>query len=434
MKVYSSQKKSPTISFQEALFKSIAPDKGLYIPTIIPEVPKKIIDTANADSIYDIFLYLAQSLIGDEIPPQKLAHIVRTAFSFEIPIVSLEENIFCMELFHGPTYSFKDFGGRFMAGCMEYFLEKEEKEVTILVATSGDTGSAIANAFYQVKGVRVVILYPKNKVTPIQEKQFTTLGKNITAIEIDGNFDDCQRMVKEAFADKELEKKNLTSANSINIGRILPQSFYYWYAYISLKKNISSGDKCIFAVPCGNLGNLFGGLVAKKMGLPIDMFYAASNANDIFPKYLETGVFQPKSSVSTIANAMDVGNPNNFERILSLYNHSYSSIKKDIMGFAYTDEEIAAGIRYVYEKHNALLCPHSVTAYLSLKKQITTKTKGLFLATAHAAKFPEVIYSIIPDATLAIPQRMQEVLNLPKVFIPLPPLYPYLKDFLYGSN
>ncbi|MCK5280621.1 MAG: threonine synthase, partial [Cyclobacteriaceae bacterium] len=337
MQFYSTNRKVPSVSFKEAVLKGLPNDNGLFLPEIIPHFSSEFLKELPGLTFHEIAREGARLIIEEEISEKDLKTIIEDAFNFDVPINNVHDNIHVLELFHGPTLAFKDFGARFMARVMGYFLKSDDREINILVATSGDTGSAVAQGFLGVEGIKITLLYPKGKVSKIQEQQLTTIGQNVTALEVDGTFDDCQHLVKTAFLDEELNKKfNLSSANSINIARLLPQSFYYTYAFSRL---MNSSENIYFCVPSGNLGNLCGGLLAKKMGIPITGFIAASNANDIVPTYLETQKFSPKASIQTISNAMDVGNPSNFSRVLDLYDHDYQKIIDDIKGISFNDDE-----------------------------------------------------------------------------------------------
>ncbi len=433
MRLYSTNRSAAEVSFKEAVFKGLPDDNGLFMPVSIPQLPSSFFDTIDKLSFQEIAFQVTKTLIGDEIPDADLKKIIDDVLSFDAPLVKVEENISVLELFHGPSLAFKDFGARFMAKIMSYFLQKEKKEIHILVATSGDTGSAVAQGFLGMPGIKVTILYPSGKVSDIQEKQLTTLGQNITALEVDGTFDDCQRLVKEAFLDKELNSKiNLSSANSINISRLIPQSFYYFYAYSKLK---SLGLPVVFSTPSGNFGNLCGGLIAKRMGLPIHKFVASTNANDVVPEFLETGIFSPRPSVATISNAMDVGNPSNYARLVELYGKDLEAIKKDIFGTRYNDEETAQAIEKVYKAGGYIMDPHGAVAYLGLKEYAKTtgeKFSGVFLATAHPSKFIEVVEDII-NKKIELPERLQSIVNMKKEAFPLTSDFSDLKSYLLKS-
>lgn len=405
MNYYSTNNKNHQVSLREAVLKGLAPDNGLYMPETIPVLPKSFFNSLPEKSFQQIAFEVAQALLQDDVPPAEIKRIVDHTITFDATLVELEKNIFALELFHGPTLAFKDFGARFMSQLMGYFSKEEKREIVILVATSGDTGSAVANGFLGVPGTKVVVLYPSGKVSDIQEKQFTTLGQNITALEVDGSFDDCQRLVKQAFLDEELNKKFfLTSANSINIARLIPQSFYYFYAWSRLKKR----NNVVFSVPSGNFGNLTAGLIAKRMGLPIKHLVASTNANDIVPEYLQTGIFTPKPSQATISNAMDVGNPSNFARMIDLYANDLNKIKSDITGYTFSDEETKQVLQEVYKTSNYTLDPHGAVGYLGLKKYLADNKEatGVFLETAHPAKFLEVVEETL-KTQVQIPEKLK---------------------------
>ncbi|WP_018341389.1 threonine synthase [Cytophaga aurantiaca] len=433
MKLYSTNHQVPEVNLKEAVFKGLPDDNGLYMPESIPTLPASFFENIDKLSFQDIAFEVCKTLIGDEVPEKEIRSIVDDVLTFEAPVIKVEDNIYVLELFHGPTLAFKDFGARFMARLMSYFLQKEKTEIMILVATSGDTGSAVAQGFLDKAGIKVTILYPSKKVSDLQEKQLTTLGKNITALEVLGTFDDCQRMVKQAFLDKEITSKiNLSSANSINISRLIPQSFYYFYAYAQAKK---LGKKVVFSVPSGNFGNICGGLIAKKMGLPVDMFVASTNVNDIMPKYINTGVFEAKPSIATISNAMDVGNPSNYPRVIELYGKDINALRKDVVGKAYTDEATAAAVKSVYKATGYVMDPHGAVGYLGLKEYFKESGKdatGIFLATAHPAKFIEVVNDII-EKDVEIPARLQEVANKKKESIVIENDFEKLKSFLLNK-
>lgn len=407
MKYYSTNNPKAFVSLQEAVVKGLAPDRGLYMPEEIKTLPDSFFKNIADLSLPEIAKTVANSFFGNDIPEDQLSNIVEETLNFEIPLVKVEEGIYVLELFHGPTFAFKDVGARFMARMLSYFVkEQKQDDVNVLVATSGDTGSAVANGFLGVKGIKVFVLYPSGKVSDIQEAQFTTLGQNITAIEIDGTFDDCQTLVKTAFLDRELnDQMNLTSANSINVARFLPQSFYYFYAYAQLAKQNPTKD-VVISVPSGNLGNLTAGLFAKRMGLPVKRFIAANNRNDVFFNYLKTGEYNPKPSIQTIANAMDVGDPSNFDRILDLYVHNHSAVTKDISGYTFSDQQIEKTIHIVYEKTGYLLDPHGACGYLALKENRQDNESGIFLATAHPAKFKATVEKCI-GKTIEIPDGLK---------------------------
>ncbi|MBK9794838.1 MAG: threonine synthase [Sphingobacteriales bacterium] len=413
MKLYSTKHISPDVDLKEAVLKGLPPDNGLYMPYEINPLPQKFWDHLDSYTFTEMAYHIAHNFIGDYIPSAELNKIIHEAYNFDAPLIEVGDYS-VLELYNGPTLAFKDFGARFMGRLMGYFLRNNDKEVNILVATSGDTGSAVAHGFLNVEGIKVTILYPKGKVSEIQEKQFTTLGANITAIEIDGTFDDCQALVKQAFLDKELnEKLTLSSANSINIARLIPQSFYYIYAYKQLD------DKSLplyFSVPSGNFGNMTAGLFAKKMGLPITKMIAATNSNDVFTVYHETGKFEPKQSVQTISNAMDVGNPSNFTRMMDLYGNDAEKVREDIAAYSYNNEQTADCIKKVFNDYNYVMCPHTAVGYLGLDEFVYENDlnpyyiNGIILATAHPVKFGDVVEPLI-EAHIHIPERLKSIIN-----------------------
>ena len=430
MLYHSTHKKVFGVSLQDAVVKGLADDKGLFMPDQIKQLPHSFFETIDTLSFQEIAHVVADAFFGEDVDANSLKRIVKEALDFDIPLVQVDESCYSLELFHGPTLAFKDVGARFMSRLLAYFIQKKSQtDVKVLVATSGDTGSAVANGFLGVPGIQVYVLYPKGLVSAIQEAQFTTLGQNITALEVDGTFDDCQRLVKSAFMDGELnERLNLTSANSINVARFLPQAFYYFYAYAQLKK-IGKADNLVVAVPSGNFGNLTAGLFAKRMGLPIKRFIAANNRNDIFLNYLNTGNYEPRKSVSTIANAMDVGDPSNFARILDLYDGSHDAINHDISGFAYTDEQIASTITTCLHNHNYLLDPHGACAYQALKDGLSSNEVGVFLETAHPAKFKETVEKII-DTEVFVPAKLQAFMDGQKSTVSINSDFESFKTFL----
>ena len=430
MKYYSTNKQASDASLEEAVVKGLASDKGLYMPYEIKPLPKSFFDEIENLSFQEIAYRVADAFFGEDVPAETLKYIVYDTLNFDVPAVKVKDNIYSLELFHGPTLAFKDVGGRFMARLLGYFIRKEgKKEVNVLVATSGDTGSAVANGFLGVEGIHVYVLYPKGKVSEIQEKQFTTLGKNITAIEVDGTFDDCQALVKNAFMDKELNAHmQLTSANSINVARFLPQSFYYFYAYAQMKKQ-GLADNLVVCVPSGNFGNITAGLFGKKMGLPIKRFIAANNRNDIFYQYLKTGEYNPRPSIATIANAMDVGDPSNFARIIDLYGGSHDKIAAEISGETYTDEQISETVQKVYEETGYLLDPHGACGYRALAEELQPGETGVFLETAHPAKFLQTVQNII-GAEVKIPEKLQEFMRGKKLSVPMSKDFASFKEYL----
>lgn len=433
MKYYSTNKSVPEVSLMEAVTKGLANDNGLFMPERIEGFDRHFYEHLHRMSFQEISFEVAKKFFGEDIPEEKLKEIVYDAINFDCPVVKVTDSIYSLELFYGPTLAFKDVGGRFMARLLGYFLNGFGKEVNVLVATSGDTGSAVANGFLDVPGIKVYVLYPKGLVSDIQEKQFTTLGKNITALEIDGTFDDCQRLVKSAFLDKELnDALVLTSANSINVARFLPQAFYYFNAYARLREKGVSGE-LVVSVPSGNFGNLTAGLFAKFMGLPIKRFIAANNRNDIVYNYLQNGKYEPRASVSTIANAMDVGAPSNFARILELYNHSHKSISTDMVGYRYSDEEIRETMKQVYETKNYLLDPHGAVGYRALAEDLKEGEVGVFFETAHPAKFTETVESVLGKGTVVLPEKLAEFMKGEKLSQPLSTEFADFKQFLLNK-
>ena len=411
MKFYSTNNTSHQVSFKEAVFNSMPQDKGLYMPVSIPRLDDKFLNNLDSYTLPEIAFHVAKNILGDDISEKDLKSIITDAINFYAPVIGLEESVYVLELWHGPSLAFKDFGARFMSRVMSYFLEAGEKQLDVLVATSGDTGGAVALGFLGVPNTRVTILYPKGKVSGIQELQLTTNGQNIRAIEVDGTFDDCQALVKQAFTDPELNKKfRLTSANSINIARLIPQTFYYFNAYAQLLKQ--GKDKVVFSVPSGNFGNIGAGILAWKMGLPVEQFIAATNANDTVPEFLKTGVYQAKPSVQTISNAMDVGNPSNWVRIADMFKEDSEELKSIITGFSYTDEETTEAIEKIYRDYNYIACPHTAIAWQALKDwqqdQPTGKATGVFLSTAHPCKFPDVLPNHIAKA-IEIPGEVRQL-------------------------
>ena len=430
MKYYSTNKEAPIATLEEAVVKGLAPDKGLYMPENINKLPKTFFDNIQDMSFQEIAFEVAKAFFGDDVETSALKDIVYDTLSFDVPAIKVEDNIYSLELFHGPTLAFKDVGARFMARLLQYFIKKEgQKSVTVLVATSGDTGSAVANGFLGVEGIHVDVLYPKGKVSKIQESQFTTLGKNITAIEIDGVFDDCQSLVKQAFMDEELNtNKKLTSANSINVARFLPQAFYYFYAYAQLKKQ-NKADNMVVCVPSGNFGNICAGIFAHEMGLPIKRFIAANNANDIFYKYLQSGKYEPKPSKQTLANAMDVGDPSNFARIYDLFGGSHEKITNLISGATYTDDMIKSTMTTCYNDTKYILDPHGACGYKALKEGLKDGETGVFLETAHPAKFKEKVDDIL-KIDIEIPSRLAEFMKGKKQSIEMKNSFAEFKEFL----
>lgn len=429
MKFYSTNNKSLVAGLKDAVLQGLAPDNGLYMPEYIPRLPEEFFSSIGQRSLQEIAFTVSQSFLGDDVSDETLTGIVARAIQFDAPVVALGDMVYALELFHGPTMAFKDFGARFMAGLLGYFAQRQDREITILVATSGDTGSAVANGFLKVPGTRVIVLYPEGKVSDIQEKQFTTLGNNITALEVDGTFDDCQRMVKEAFVDSDLRSKLfLTSANSINIARLIPQSFYYFHAYAQLK---SLDQPVVFAVPSGNFGNLTGGLLANRMGLPVAQFVACTNVNDIVPEYLTSGSFSPRPSKQTISNAMDVGNPSNFSRLLDMFDQDRDLMAAVVTGKAFTDEQTRAAMWEVFERTGYIMDPHGAVGYLGLKEYLEShgQATGIFLETAHPGKFREVVEDTL-NITLPLPPSLESFLVNEKLSIPMTSAFSDFKAYL----
>ena len=426
MKYYSTNGKAPLADLRKAVVKGLAEDRGLYMPQSLKRPPDSFFDSIDKLSFQEIAFNVAEAFFGEDIPADRLKAIVYDTLSFDCPVVKVTDSIYSLELFHGPTLAFKDVGARFMARLLQYFRDGDGL-VNVLVATSGDTGSAVANGFLGVEGTRVFVLYPKGKVSPIQECQFTTLGRNITALEIDGVFDDCQALVKNAFMDDELNSlMKLTSANSINVARFLPQSFYYFYAYAQMKAR-GLADNLVVCVPSGNFGNICSALFAKAMGLPVKRFIAANNINDVFYKYLQTGVYTPKHSVQTLANAMDVGDPSNFARILDLYGGSWENIRKDISGAVVNDSAIKKSILECWRDNAYLLDPHGACGFRALSDGLQPGEAGVFCETAHPAKFKDTVEKVIGEP-VAIPERLAEFMKGQKQAVSLPKDF---EDFKY---
>jgi len=395
MKFYSTKNNTAAYSLRDAVLKGLPDDKGLFMPASIPVLPAAFLERIHGSNLVEIALEVTSAFLKDDIQQDQIHRIVSEAINFEAPLVTLNERFSVLELFHGPTLAFKDFGARFMARLISHLIRDSKQKITILVATSGDTGSAVANGFYGVEGIDVVILYPSGMVSRLQEQQLTTLNGNITALEVQGTFDDCQRMVKEAFMDPDLRAgRNLTSANSINISRLIPQSFYYFHAYAQL----DGSRPVVFSVPSGNFGNLTAGILAKRMGLPVKKFVASTNVNSIVPDYLKSGIFQPAPSVQTISNAMDVGNPSNFERMLHLYRRSADEMRKDISGYSFTDPQTREMMKKVYRDSGYILDPHGAVGVLGMEKYMSeygNDAAGIVLETAHPAKFKEVVEDVL---------------------------------------
>ena len=436
MQYYSTNGKAPLATLQKAVVKGLAEDKGLYMPQRIKPLPQSFFDNIQNLSFQEIAYQVADCFFGEDVEADALRKIVYDTLAFDVPLVKVTGNIYSLELFHGPTLAFKDVGARFMARLLAYFTSQSSRasqaSINVLVATSGDTGSAVANGFLGVEGIHVYVLYPKGKVSPIQECQFTTLGQNITAIEVDGVFDDCQALVKSAFMDEELNAHMLlTSANSINVARFLPQSFYYFWAYAQLKKQ-GVTDNVVACVPSGNFGNICSALFGKRMGLPINRFIAANNANDVFFNYLKTGAYNPRASVQTIANAMDVGDPSNFARIYDLYGKSHQAICADISGATYTDEQIAETMRQCLKETGYQLDPHGACGYRALQEGLREGEVGFFLETAHPAKFKQVVDDIC-GTDVEIPARLQAFMKGQKQSVPMTKDFAAFKEFLLES-
>ncbi len=434
MKYYSTNHDSPLATLQEAVVKGLAGDRGLYMPERIEPMPRSFFERIQDMDFREMSFEVAKNLFGEDVEEAALKEIVYDTLAFDCPLVKVDGNIYSLELFHGPTLAFKDVGARFMARLLGYFIKKDsDTQVNVLVATSGDTGSAVANGFLGVEGIHVYVLYPKGRVSKIQESQFTTLGNNITALEIDGVFDDCQALVKNAFMDKELnDKMRLTSANSINVARFLPQSFYYFSAYSDLKRLGLDGN-VVACVPSGNFGNITAGLFAHRMGLPIKRFIAANNANDVFYKYLCNGVYQPQPSVQTIANAMDVGNPSNFARICDLYNGSHEEITKLISGATYDNDKIREAMKSCYDDNRYVLDPHGACGYRALKESLRSGEAGFFLETAHPAKFKDTVEDAI-GAEVEIPERLSEFMKGEKKSVQLSGDFDDFKQYLLSEQ
>ena len=433
MKYYSTNKQAPIANLSKAVVKGLAEDRGLYMPERINKLPKEFFDNIEKLSFQEIAYHVADAFFGEDVEAEALKKIVYDTLAFDCPVVKVSGNIYSLELFHGPTLAFKDVGARFMARMLQYIASREtadnSKTVNVLVATSGDTGSAVANGFLGVEGIHVYVLYPKGKVSKIQESQFTTLGKNITAIEIDGVFDDCQALVKNAFMDEELNKHmKLTSANSINVARFLPQAFYYFNAYARMKEQ-GLADNLVVCVPSGNFGNITAALFGHAMGLPIKRFIAANNANDIFYKYLKSGKYEPKPSIQTIANAMDVGDPSNFARILDLYGNSHERITSLINGATYSDERISETMQECYKSSGYILDPHGACGYQALKELLKPDETGVFCETAHPAKFKEKVDEIL-NTNIEIPERLAAFMRGTKLSIPMSKDFKTFKKFL----
>jgi threonine synthase len=427
MKYYSTRSKSDTTSLKEAVIQGLAPDKGLFMPERFPVLTRSELERIKKADLAETGVIISQKLFGEDVPADELEKIVRDAIYFDTPLVEVSDKIFSLELFHGPTLAFKDVGARFMARLLQYFTRGESETVHVLVATSGDTGSAVANGFLGMENIKVHVLYPSGQVSPLQEKQFSTLGENITALEVAGSFDDCQALVKSAFADETLKGKiYLTSANSINLARFLPQSFYYFRGWAQ-----AESDQLVMAVPSGNFGNLTAGLIGREMGLPVNTFLAASNANNVVPEYLETGEYKPRASVSTIANAMDVGAPSNFERILDLFNKDHGRLSRHIKGYTYSDDEIRKVIKEIYKETRYILDPHGATGYEASREFLKDHPDytAIFFETAHPAKFGEVVNKEI-GKEVDIPERLEAFASRKKISVPMTKEYSDFQEYL----
>ncbi|MCF2521006.1 threonine synthase [Dyadobacter sp. CY351] len=430
---YSTKTASIKASAEEAIFNSLPADNGLYMPESIPQLSPDFLANIENKTFNEIAIEITHTLFGDEITRSEIETIIHKAYDFEAPVRQIYEHDYVLELFHGPSMAFKDFGARFMAAIMSHYLLRSKKQINILVATSGDTGGAVAQGFYKIPGISVTILYPSGKVSDIQEKQLTTLGHNVTAIEIDGTFDDCQKLVKEAFLDPELNAKfNLASANSINIARLIPQSFYYFSAYAQLKK---LGKPVVFSVPSGNFGNLSAGLLAYKMGLPVEHFIAATNLNNAVPRYLESGAYEPRASIETVSNAMDVGNPSNFVRLQRFFEDDWTLVTEKITGFYFDDEQTKNAMREVFDKSEYVMCPHTAVAYEGLKeyrKMNTSDFTGVFLSTAHPAKFIDLVEETL-EKSIEIPERLEVLLSIEKVATKMEASFSDFKNLLMST-
>ena len=436
MKYYSTNRNTTEVTLKEAVIKGLAADNGLFMPESINKFESSFFENIHNLSFQEIALEVALKFFGDDIEASTLKTIVYDTLQFDCPLVKVTNNIYSLELFHGPTLAFKDVGARFMARLLSHFMTNREKQINVLVATSGDTGSAVANGFLDVEGIHVYVLYPKGKVSKIQESQFTTLERNITALEIEGTFDDCQHLVKSAFLDKELnEKLVLTSANSINVARFLPQSFYYFNAYAQLQKQDLLKDKSlVFSVPSGNLGNITAGLFAYEMGLPIHHFIAANNANSVVFDFLKNGEYIPRPSIETIANAMDVGAPSNFARILDLFNHSHAEISQILKSYTYSDEQISKTIKKVYDQYDYLCDPHGACGFKSLEESLDENQVGVFLETAHPAKFLETVEEIVGKGNVELPEKLSDFMRGTKKSIELDNKFINFKNYLLTNS
>ncbi|MGJ1419645.1 threonine synthase [Sphingobacterium spiritivorum] len=435
MKLYSTQNKDLRVSFKDAVFNSLPADKGLYMPEVIPQLDPMFIRNIQQYSLEEIAFTVAHALIGQDIPADDLKKIIKDAINFDAPVRFLSKDTAVLELFHGPSYAFKDFGARFMSRVMGYFSQSDDKLLDVLVATSGDTGGAVALGFLGVEGTRVTILYPKGKVSEVQEQQLTTNGQNIRALEVDGTFDDCQALVKKAFNDAELNRElRLTSANSINIARLIPQTFYYFYAYAQLKAQ--GINQVVFSVPSGNFGNIGAGLLAYKMGLPVEKFVAATNVNDTVPRFLSSGQYQPKPSVQTLANAMDVGDPSNWVRILDLFDQDPEALKKVVTSYTYDDEATKAAMKQLYLEYQYVACPHTAIAWLASQAYLGEhpgQYASVFLSTAHPCKFPDAIDADVFEK-VKLPEGAELLAGKEKLAKELPVDYDLFKAYLLENK
>ena len=434
MKFYSTSNKNLQVNFEEAVRQGMAADGGLFVPETIDQLPENFWRNFSQKSFNQISFEVASHFLKGSLPEADLKKIIQHSLVFDAPLVRVGETIFALELFHGPTLAFKDFGARFLAEVLGYYIARKQEEITVLVATSGDTGSAVAHGFFNLPGIKVVVLYPSGKVSESQEKQFTTLGGNVTALEVAGTFDDCQRMVKQAFSDEEIRRRRtLTSANSINVARLLPQMFYYFRAFQQIPH---PQQKVVIAVPSGNFGNLTAGLWAKKMGLPVDRFVAATNVNNVVPEYLRTQIFRPIHSKMTISNAMDVGDPSNFPRMMGLYNFDHASLTNDVSGYEFTDDETVEAIREVYRTFKYIMDPHGAVGYLGLKKYLANShfpSTGIFLETAHPAKFKETVEKSI-TTSIQLPEPLLKLMSMEKKTICIKNDFKELKEYFLNSD
>ncbi|MEM9919246.1 MAG: threonine synthase [Bacteroidota bacterium] len=432
MQLYSTKSPKQLVDLKKAVLQGLPEDNGLYMPKELPRLEPSFLENLSSYTFPEIAFEVSKTLMQSAVPDADLREIVEKAIDFPAPVVTLDPQTHILELFHGPSLAFKDFGARFMARLMSYFNQDAQKELLILVATSGDTGGAVASGFYKTPGIQVVILYPSGKVSPLQEKQLTTLGHNITALEIDGTFDDCQALVKQAFLDQELQAQiRLTSANSINISRLIPQSFYYFEAYKQLK---DKNKEVVFSIPSGNFGNLTAGLLAQRMGLNVKAFIAATNINDVVPVYLSSGEYLPRPSVRTISNAMDVGNPSNFARMLDLYCSTWNIMRENVFGYSFNDQETRKCLKEVYDKHQYVMDPHGAVGYLALEayKKDHPEVQGIVLETAHPSKFIDDVEDIL-STSISIPERLAKLADEQKVSIEMKKDFSDFKNWLLAN-